>query len=76
MIKNTFTIDKGIKRPVSVSSDVLAIGPFSLSAMALTGIGQTDMTRLVLSNTVSSGRFSLNSSYDTIYLDAACRGAV
>ena len=69
--QNTFTIDKAYQAAGLGFSDVLAIGPFSLSAMALTGIGQTDMTRLVLSNTVSSGRFSLNSSYDTIYLDAA-----
>ena len=69
--QNTFTIDKAYQAAGLGFSDVLAIGPFSLSAMALTGIGQTDMTRLVLSNTVSGGRFSLNSSYDTIYLDAA-----
>ena len=39
--------------------------------MALTGIGQTDLSRLVLSNTVSSGRFNLASSFDTVYFDAA-----
>ena len=39
--------------------------------MALTGIAQTDMSRLVLSNTVSSGRFNLASSFDTVYFDAA-----
>jgi hypothetical protein len=69
--ESTFTIDKAYQAAGLGFSDVLAIGPFSLSAMALTGIGQTDMSRLVLSNTVSNGRFMLNSSYDTIYLDAA-----
>lgn len=69
--ESTFTIDKTYQAAGLGFSDLLAIGPFSLSAMVLTGIGQTDMTRLVMSNTVSSGRFSLNSSYDTIYLDAA-----
>jgi len=68
---NTFTFDKSYQGVGLGFSDLLAFGPFSFSAMALTGIGQTDMSRLVLSNTVSSGRFNLESSFDTIYLDAA-----
>ena len=68
---NTFTIDKSYQAAGFGFSDLLALGPFSLSAMALTGIGQTDMTRLVLSNTVVDGRFNLNSSYDSLFLDAA-----
>ena len=68
---NTFTFDKSYQGVGLGFSDLLAFGPFSFSAMALTGIGQTDMSRLVLSNTVSSGRFNLESSFDTVYLDAA-----
>ena len=68
---NTFTFDKSYQGVGLGFSDLLAVGPFSLSAMALTGIGQTDMSRLVLSNTVSSGRFNLASSFDTVYFDAA-----
>ncbi|CAI8181111.1 MAG: Uncharacterised protein [Alphaproteobacteria bacterium] len=69
--ENTFTMDKSYQAAGFGFSDLLAIGPFSLSAMALAGIGQTDMSRLVLSNTVSDGRFNLESSFDTIYLDTA-----
>ena len=68
---NTFTFDKSYQGVGLGFNDLLAFGPFSFSAMALTGIGQNDMSRLVLSNTVSSGRFNLESSFDTIYLDAA-----
>ena len=47
---NTFTFDKSYQGVGLGFSDLLAFGPFSFSAMALTGIGQTDMSRLVLSN--------------------------
>ena len=68
--KNVFTYDKAYQAVGLGFSDLLSWGPLSFSAMALTGIGQNDVTRMVMSNTSASGSFNLKSSYDTVYLDA------
>jgi hypothetical protein len=68
--KNVFTYDKAYQAVGLGFSDLLSWGPLSFSAMALTGIGQNDVTRMVKSNTSASGSFHLKSSYDTVYLDA------
>ena len=67
---NVFTYDKSYQAVGLGFSDLLSWGPLSFSAMALTGIGQNDMTRMVMSNTSASGSFNIASSYDTVYLDA------
>ncbi len=66
---SAFTFDKGYQALGLGFTDLLSFGPFSMSAMVMGGLGQTDMTRLVLTNTVSSGQFNLKSSYDTLFLD-------
>jgi len=68
--KNVFSYDKAYQAVGLGFSDLLSWGPLSFSAMALTGIGQNDVTRMVMSNTSASGSFNLKSSYDTVYLDA------
>ena len=68
--KNVFTYDKAYQAVGLGFSDLLSWGALSFSAMALTGIGQNDVTRMVMSNTSASGSFNLKSSYDTVYLDA------
>ena len=50
-------------------SDLLSIGPFSLSAIAMAGIGEVDTTRRVYTNTNTLGFIDVKSSYDTTYLD-------
>ena len=50
-------------------SDVLSIGPFSISAMALAGIGEVDTIRQVYTNTNTLGYIDVKSSYDTTHLD-------
>ena len=50
-------------------SDVLSIGPFSISAIALAGIGEVDTTRRVYTNTNTLGYIDVKSSYDTTHLD-------
>lgn len=67
---NVFTYDKSYQGVGLGFSDLLSWGPLSFSAMALTGIGQNDVSRLVMSNTNAVGSFNINSSYDTVYLDA------
>ena len=51
-------------------SNVLSLGPFSLSAMAMSGISENSVSRLVYSNTADSGFFRVNSSFDTTHVDA------
>ena len=67
---NVFTYDKSYQGVGLGFSDLLSWGPLSFSAMALTGIGQNDVSRLVMSNANAVGSFNINSSYDTVYLDA------
>lgn len=50
-------------------SDLLRIGPFSLSAIAMAGIGEVDTTRRVYTNTNALGYTDVKSSYDTTHLD-------
>ena len=64
-----FTFDQSYQGAGFGFSDVLALGPFSLSTMVLAGVAETDMSRLVFTNTNSTGSFTLNSSYDSTLLD-------
>jgi hypothetical protein len=68
--EDVFTFDKSYQAVGLGFGDLLSWGPFSVSAMALAGIGQNDVSRLVMSNTSDTGSFDLKASYDTVYLDA------
>ena len=50
-------------------SDLLSIGPFSLTALAMAGVGEVDTSRRVYTNTNTLGYIDVKSSYDTTYLD-------
>ena len=64
-----FTFDQSYQGAGFGFSDVLALGPFSLSTMVLAGVAETDMSRLVFTNTNSTGSFTMKSSYDSTLLD-------
>lgn len=64
-----FTFDQTYQAAGFGFTDLLSLGPFSISAMALTGIGETDVKRKVFTNTNASGSFILSSSYDSTLLD-------
>ena len=69
MDDSIFAFDQSYQGAGLGFSDVLSLGPFSLSAMVLTGLGETTMNRLVLTNTNASGTFNMRSSYDSTLLD-------
>lgn len=51
-------------------SDLLSLGPFSISALAMAGIGEVDTKRRVYTNTNTQGFIDVSSSYETTHLDA------
>jgi hypothetical protein len=67
--ETVFTFEQSYQGVGLGLSDMLALGPFSLSAMVLAGVNETDMSRLVFTNTNTTGSFTTNSSYDSTVLD-------